>query len=263
MLSQTMSRLLLMLAVLLSASNVLAEQVLVAVASNFAKPMEEIATEFKKATGHNAELSFGASGKFVAQIENGAPFQVFLSADEKKPEKLTKSGFAIVGTQFTYALGKLVLWSAKPSYVDAEGKVLSMGNFKHLAIADPKLAPYGIAALEVLKGMGLTERVQTLLVLGENISQTQQFISTGNAELGFIALSQVIKDGKIGEGSGWVIPSDKYEPIRQDAVLLKTGVDNLAAKALLDFLKSDKALVIIKKYGYEFNTFAKNQSKVG
>ncbi|MGZ8191265.1 MAG: molybdate ABC transporter substrate-binding protein [Methylococcaceae bacterium] len=245
-----MMRLMLMLAVLLPASNVLSEQVLVAVASNFAKPMEKIAAEFKKTTGHSAELSFGASGKFVAQIENGAPFQVFLSADEKKPEKLTESGFAVAGTRFTYALGTLVLWSAKSGYIDAEGKVLSTGNFKHLAIPDPKLAPYGIAALEILKGMGLTERVQPLLVLGENISQTQQFISTGNAELGFIALSQVIKDGKIGEGSGWIIPTDKYTPIRQDAVLLKTGVDNPAAKALLDFLESDKALAIIKKYGY-------------
>ncbi|MDO9106583.1 MAG: molybdate ABC transporter substrate-binding protein [Methylovulum sp.] len=239
-----------MLVILLPASNVLAAQVLVAVASNFTKPMEEIAAEFKQSTGHSAELSFGASGKFVAQIENGAPFQVFLSADEKKPEKLTESGFAVVGTRFTYAVGKLVLWSAKPGYVDAEGKVLSTGTFKHLAIADPKLAPYGAAALEVLKALGLEERTRPLLVLGENISQAQQFISTGNAELGFIALSQVIKDGKIGEGSGWIIPSDKYALIRQDAVLLKTGVDNPAAHALLEYLKSAKALAIIEKYGY-------------
>lgn len=250
MLSQTMGRFLAVLAVLLASSNALAGQVLVAVASNFAKPMEEIAVEFKKATGHNAELSFGASGKFAAQIENGAPFQVFLSADEKKPEKLTASGFAVAGTRFTYALGTLVLWSAKPGYIDAEGKVLSAGGFKHLAIPDPKLAPYGVAALDVLKSMGLTERVQSLLVLGENISQAQQFISTGNAELGFIALSQVIKNGKIGEGSGWLIPTDKYAPIRQDAVLLKAGIDNPAAQALLDFLKSGKVLAIIEKYGY-------------
>jgi len=250
MLSQMMFRLLFMLAVLLPASNALAGQVLVAVASNFSKPMEEIAAEFKKATGHSAELSFGASGKFVAQIENGAPFQVFLSADEKKPEKLTESGFAVAGTRFTYAVGKLVLWSAKPGYVDADGKVLSTGVFKHLAIADPKLAPYGVAALEVLKALGVEERTKPLLVLGENISQAQQFISTGNAELGFIALSQVIKDGKIGEGSGWIVPADKYAPIRQDAVLLKTGADNPAAHALLDFLESDKALAIIEKYGY-------------
>lgn len=202
MLIQLLNRSLLMLAVLLPASPVFADQVLVAVASNFAKPMEEIATEFKKATGHSADLSFGASGKFVAQIENGAPFQVFLSADEKKPEKLTESGFAVPGTRLTYALGTLVLWSAKPGYVDDQGKVLADGDYKHLAIADPKLAPYGIAALDVLDHLGLTERTKPLLVLGENISQTQQFISTGNAELGFIALSQVIKDGKIGEGSG-------------------------------------------------------------
>ncbi|MDP2902301.1 MAG: molybdate ABC transporter substrate-binding protein [Methylovulum sp.] len=251
MLLQILKRLLLlMLVVLLPTANVLAGQVLVAVASNFAKPMEEIALEFKKTTGHSAELSFGASGKFVAQIENGAPFQVFLSADEKKPEKLTESGFAVAGTQFTYALGKLVLWSAKLGYIDAEGKVLSAGNYKHLAIADPKLAPYGAAALEVLNGLGLEGRTKPLLVLGENISQTQQFICTGNAELGFIALSQVIKDGKIGEGSGWIVPADNYALIRQDAILLKTGADNPAAKALLDFLASDKALSIIEKYGY-------------
>lgn len=250
MLSQTIGRLLLMLIVSLPVSNVLAAEVLVAVASNFAKPMEEIAAEFSKATGHSAELSFGASGKFAAQIENGAPFQVFLSADEKKPEKLAESGFAVADTRFTYALGTLVLWSAKPGYVDAEGKVLATGGFKHLAIPDPKLAPYGVAALDVLKHLGVAERIQPLLVLGENISQTQQFISTGNAELGFIALAQVIKDGKIGEGSGWIVPPENYAPIRQNAVLLKTGIDNPAARALLDFLKSGKALAIIEKYGY-------------
>lgn len=250
MLAQTMSRFLAVLAMLLPSSNALSSQVLVAVASNFAKPMEEIAAEFKKATEHSAELSFGASGKFAAQIENGAPFQVFLSADEKKTEKLAASGFAVVGTRFTYALGTLVLWSAKPGYVDAEGKVLSTGGFKHLAIPDPKLAPYGVAALDVLKSIGVTERMQPLLVLGENISQTQQFISTGNAELGFIALAQVIKDGKIGEGSGWIVPQGSYAPIRQDAVLLKAGIDNPAAQALLDFLKSGKVLAIIEKYGY-------------
>lgn len=250
MLIQIVGRLFLMSAMVLPTATVFADQVLVAVASNFAKPMEEIAAEFKKATGHSAELSFGASGKFVAQIENGAPFQVFLSADEKKPEKLTESGFAVGGTQFTYALGTLVLWSAKPGYVDAEGKVLSTDSFKHLAIADPKLAPYGVAALDVLDHLGLAGHVKPLLVLGENISQTQQFISTGNAELGFITLSQVIKDGKIGEGSGWIIPADSYTPIRQDAILLKNGDDNPAAIALLDFLESAKALAIIKKYGY-------------
>jgi len=250
MLMQPLSRLLLIFVAALPATHVFADEVLVAVASNFAKPMEEIASAFKKATGHSAQLSFGASGKFVAQIENGAPFEVFLSADEKKPEKLTESGFAVPGTRFTYALGTLVLWSAKPGYVDAEGKVLATGDYKHLVIADPKLAPYGAAALDVLDHLGLTERVKPLLVLGENISQAQQFISTGNAELGFIALSQVMKDGKIGGGSGWIIPADKYTPIRQNAILLKKGADNPAALALLDFLESAKTLAIIKRYGY-------------
>lgn len=227
-----------------------AESVLVAVAANFTKPMEEIAAEFTKETGHQAELSFGASGKFVAQIENGAPFQVFLSADEQKPKKLVESQFAVAGTQFTYGLGRLILWSAKSDMIDEQGKVLSSGNFKHLAIADPKLAPYGEAAMMVLNKLGLEERVKPLLVLGENINQTQQFISTGNAELGFVAVSQVVKDGKITEGSGWIVPSELYAPIRQDAVLLKNGATQPAALALLDFLKTAKAQTIIEKYGY-------------
>ena len=243
-------RLLLILSAFITTKTVSAESVLVAVAANFTKPMEEIAAEFTKETRHQVELSFGASGKFVAQIENGAPFQVFLSADEQKPKKLIDSQFAVAGTQFTYSLGRLVLWSAKPDFIDQQGKVLSSGNFKHLAIADPKLAPYGEAAMTVLKKLGLEERIKPLLVLGENITQTQQFISTGNAELGFIAVSQVIKDGKISEGSGWIVPSELYAPIRQDAVLLKNGATHPAALALLDFLKSAKAQAIIEKYGY-------------
>ena len=247
---QKIIRLLLALLLLVSASTAFAEKVLVAVATNFTSAMEEIVVEFNKATGHSTEFSFGASGKLAAQIENGAPFQVFLSADDQKPKKLLASGFAVADSQFTYALGTLVLWSAKPGFIDEAGKVLANGNFKHLAIADPKLAPYGEAAVAVLKNLGLEERTKPLLVLGENISQTQQFISTGNAELGFIALSQVIKDGKIGEGSGWIVPATLYPAIHQDAVLLKTGINNPAASELLAFLKSAKALAIIEKYGY-------------
>ncbi|MEI6069283.1 MAG: molybdate ABC transporter substrate-binding protein [Methylococcaceae bacterium] len=224
---------------------------LVAVAANFSKPMTEIAAEFEKSTGHSAKLSFGSSGKFVSQLENGGPFEVLLSADEKGPQKLVDDGLALENSRFVYALGKLVLWSAKPGYVDDQEKILTTGGFKHLALADPKLAPYGAAAVEVLKKLGLFDKLQPLFVQGENIAQTLQFVSTGNAELGFVALSQVIENGKIASGSGWLIPSDYYAPIRQGAVLLKKGAENPAATALLDYLKSAQALAIIKKYGYD------------
>jgi molybdate transport system substrate-binding protein len=224
---------------------------LVAVAANFSKPMTEIAAGFEKATGHSAHLSFGSTGKFVSQMENGGPFEVLLAADEKGPQKLVQDGLAVPNTQFTYALGKLVLWSATPGYVDDQGKILTTGGFKHLALADPKLAPYGAAAVEVLKKMSLMEKLQPLFVQGENIAQTYQFVSTSNAELGFVALSQVIEKGKIATGSGWIIPGDYYAPIRQGAVLLKKGAENPAAPALLDYLKSAPALAIIEKYGYD------------
>jgi len=223
---------------------------LVAVAANFTKPMTEIAALFHKATGHTAELSFGSSGKIASQLEQGAPFAVFLSADEDKPAKLAQAGLTVPGSRFTYALGTLVLWSAKPGFVDDQGQVLSSGKFKHIALADPKLAPYGAAAMAVLAEMGLADTLKPLLVLGENISQTHQFISTGNAELGFVALSQVIDNGKIGQGSGWVIPADRHAPIRQDAVLMKTGAENPAATALLKFMQSPEAKAIIERYGY-------------
>ncbi len=239
------------LCLLLACSISQAATTLVAVASNFTKPMTEIAEAFEKATGHRANLSFGASGKFVAQLENGGPFEVFLSADEKNPKKLAQDGFAVADSQLTYAIGKLVLWSATPNYVDDQGQILSKGGFKHLALADPKLAPYGAAAVTFMQNTGLYDQLQPLFVQGENIAQTQQFISTGNAELGFIALSQVIENGKIGSGSGWIVPADKHKAIRQDAILLKTGVENPAAPALLKFLKSPEALAIIRKYGYD------------
>jgi len=251
MLLTTLSRVLILLALLLVGQTSWAASVLVAVAANFSKPMTEIAAEFEKATGHSAKLSFGSSGKFVSQIENGGPFEVLLSADEKGPQKLVQSGLAVPSSQFTYALGKLVLWSAKPGYVDDQGKILTTGGFKHLALADPKLAPYGRAAFDVLEKMGLMEKLQPLFVQGENIAQTYQFVSSANAELGFIALSQVIENGKIVNGSGWIIPGDYYAPIRQSAVLMKKGAENPAAAALLDYLKSAPALAIIEKYGYD------------
>jgi molybdate transport system substrate-binding protein len=239
------------LALLLVGQTSGAATVLVAVAANFSKPMTEIAAEFEKATGHSAKLSFGSSGKFVSQLENGGPFEVLLSADEKGPQKLVQDSLAVANSQFTYALGRLVLWSATPGYVDDQGKILTTGDFKHLALADPKLAPYGAAAVEVLQKQGLFEKLQPLFVQGENIAQTYQFISTANAELGFVALSQVFENGKIATGSGWIIPGDYYAPIRQGAVLMKQGAENPAAPALLNYLKSAPALAIIEKYGYD------------
>ncbi len=229
----------------------MAADVHVAVAANFTAPIKQIAAEFEKETGHKVVLSFGASGKFYAQIKNGAPFQLFLSADDEKPAQLVKDGLAVADSRFTYAIGTLVLWSAKPGFVDAKGEVLNKGTFNKIAIANPKLAPYGTAAIELLTKRGLLAAIAPKFVQGENISQTFQFVSTGNAELGFIALSQVMKDGKVTSGSAWIVPGALHSPIRQDAVLLAVGKDNAAAKALLDYVKSDKAKKIIRSYGYE------------
>ena len=245
------SRTVITLALLLFGQASWSATVLVAVAANFSKPMTEIVSQFEKATGHSAKLSFGSSGKFVSQLENGGPFEVLLSADEKGPEKLEQAGLTVPNSRFVYALGKLVLWSATPNFVDDKGKILMTSNFKHLALADPKVAPYGAAAIDVLKKMKLFEKLQPMFVQGENIAQTYQFISTANAELGFLALSQVIKNGKIVGGSSWIIPDNLHAPIRQGAVLMKIGAENPAARALIDYLKSIPALAIIKKYGYD------------
>ena len=227
-----------------------AADVQVAVAANFTAPMQRIAAEFAKDSGHKAVLAFGATGKFHAQISNGAPFEVLLAADEETPTRLEQDRLAVPGTRFTYAIGKLVLWSARDGYVDAQGKVLGGGRFSHLAIANPKTAPYGAAAVEVLKKLGQYERLQGKIVQGENIAQTWQFAGSGNAELGFVALSQVWRDGKFTSGSGWIVPANLYSPIRQDAVLLTKGGANPAARALLAYLKSDKAKDIIRGFGY-------------
>jgi len=229
----------------------LAAEVQVAVAANFTAPMQKIAADFEKATGHKAALSFGATGKFYAQIKNGAPFEVLLAADDETPAKLEKEGFAVNGSRFTYAIGQLALWSAKPGYVDDKGAVLKQGAFDHLALANPKLAPYGAAAVETLTKLGLLGSIESKFVQGENIAQTFQFISTGNAELGFVALSQVYEGGKLKSGSGWLVPSALHTPIRQDAVVLTPGKDNPAVAALLKFLKTDQARAVIKSYGYE------------
>lgn len=231
------------------ASSAHADEISVAVAANFTAPMQAIAAGFEKETGHKVQAAYGATGKFYAQIRNGAPFEVLLSADEETPARLIKENAAVAGSRFTYAIGKLVLWSAKPAIVDGAGAVLKAGGFNHLAIANPKLAPYGAAAVEVMKGLGVYASVQPKIVTGESIAQTHQFISTGNALLGFVALSQVLKDGKI-DGSSWIVPATLYAPIRQDAVILEKGKGKPAAEALMQYLKSDKARAIIQSFGY-------------
>ncbi len=228
----------------------LADEVQVAVAANFTAPMKTIAADFEKDTGHKAQLAFGSTGKFYAQIRNGAPFQMLLAADDETPSRMEKEGLVMAGSRITYAIGTLVLWSAKPGFVDGKGEVLGKGGFEHLAIADPKLAPYGAAAMETLTRMGMADKLQAKMVHGENIGQTFQFVKTGNAELGFVALSQVMKDGKLAEGSAWVVPSNMHQPIRQDAAILTGGKGNAAAEALMKYLKGPKALAVIKSYGY-------------
>lgn len=228
-----------------------AGSVQVAVASNFAAPMQAIAAAFARDTGHRAKLAFGSSGKFYAQIKNGAPFEVLLSADDETPARLEREALAVADTRFTYAVGRLVLWSAKPDVVDARGAVLQQGGHAHLAIANPRVAPYGAAAVEVLHQLGVLEAVKSRFVQGENIAQTHQFVASGNAELGFVALSQVMKDGRLGAGSAWIVPASLHAPLRQDAVMLLKGKDNAAARALLAYLKSGTAKQIIRGFGYD------------
>lgn len=236
---------------LLTLNSAWADEVQVAVAANFTAPIQAIAKDFEKDTGHKLVASFGATGQFYAQIKNGAPFEVFLSADDTTPEKLENEGETVKGSRFTYAIGTLALWSPKEGYVDAKGDVLKKNDYKHLSIANPKAAPYGLAATQVLAKLNLTEATKGRLVEGQNITQAFQFVSTGNAELGFVALSQIYKDGKVSSGSAWIVPANLHDPIRQDAVILNKGKDNAAAKALVDYLKGPKAAEVIKSFGYE------------
>ncbi|MFG0582283.1 molybdate ABC transporter substrate-binding protein [Pseudomonas sp. zjy_9] len=235
---------------LVFAGSTLADEVKVAVAANFTAPMQAIAPEFEKATGHKLVAAFGATGQFYAQIRNGAPFEVFLAADDSTPGKLESEGLTVEGSRFTYAIGGLVLWSAAADYLDGSAAALKAGQFKHLSIANPKAAPYGLAATQVLDKLGLSEALRGKLVEGQNITQAHQFVSSGNAELGFVALSQVYKDGKVSSGSAWIVPGDMYEPIKQDAVILKPGANNPAASALVDYLKGPEAARIIESFGY-------------
>lgn len=226
-----------------------AEQAQVAVASNFAAPMKILAAQFQQATGHTLVLSTGATGKFYAQIKNGAPFDVLLAADDEVPDRLVREGAG--SGRFTYAIGKLALWSAQPGLVDGTSAVLKQNRFQRLAVANPKLAPYGAAAGEVLARLGLAGAVRGRLVIGENIAQTYQFVASGNADLGFVALSQVMQDNTLASGSAWIVPNDLHAPIRQDALLLNHGAHNAAARALLEYLKSPSARAVIKRYGYD------------
>jgi molybdate transport system substrate-binding protein len=220
----------------------------VAVAANFSEPAKEIAAAFAKATGHEAKLSFGASGQFYTQIANGAPFQVFLSADEERPAKAEADGLAVKGTRFTYAVGRLALYSKTPGLVDARGAILKSGRFEKLSIADPVTAPYGAAAVEVMKKRGVYDRLKPKIVQGNSIAQAFQFVQTGAAEVGFVALSQIVQTK---DGSRWIVPAGEHAPIVQQAVLLKTGENEPAAKAFLDYLKTPAAKAVIRRYGYE------------
>jgi molybdate transport system substrate-binding protein len=240
-----MRTLLYALTLLLAGAPAAAGEVKAAVAANFTAAMKEIAPAFEAATGHTLVASYGSTGKIYAQIKNGAPFEVFLAADQKRPQMLEEEGVA--SGRFTYAVGRLVLWSADPDLVDAEGAVLKSGSFRHLAIANPVTAPYGAAAMQVIERLGLQDALEPKLVRGDNIAQTYQFVATKNAELGFVALAQVALDPA---GSRWSVPAELHDPIRQDAVLLDKGKDNPAAVALMEYLKGPEARAVIERFGY-------------
>jgi molybdate transport system substrate-binding protein len=224
-----------------------ADEIKVAVASNFSAA-RVLAGGFEQATGHQVTLVFGSTGKHYTQILNGAPFDVFLAADALHPTRLENGGRGVAGSRFTYAVGSLALWSLDEGLVDSEGRALLDGRFRHLAIAHPRLAPYGAAAREVLTAMGLWEPLGSRLVRGENVAQAFQFVASGNAELGFVALSQVERGGRaIVDGSFWKVPTELHQPIEQQALLLR---NRDVARGFLRFLRSDEARAIIRQYGY-------------
>ncbi|MBF0341748.1 MAG: molybdate ABC transporter substrate-binding protein [Magnetococcales bacterium] len=231
-----------------------ADVVSVAVAANFSTPMKVIVAEFARDTGHQAEPSFGATGKLHTQIVHGAPFEMLLAADDVTCGKLVQAGLAMEQTRRTYAVGRLVLWSSRPGFVDDRGEILKSGDFRHLALAAPRLAPYGAAAIETLTALGLVDKLQSRFVQGENIAQAYQFITSGNAELGFVALSQVMVDGGIREGSAWIVPEASHRPLRQEAVILKRGENRPAALAFLDYLTGPRAQTVLQAFGYRLET---------
>jgi molybdate transport system substrate-binding protein len=229
----------------------LAGEVMVAVAANFTAPLMRIAEAFERATGHRVVAAYASTGKLHAQIAQGAPFEVLLSADASTPVRLEAEGRAVAGTRFTYATGRLALWSREAGVVDADGQVLRRALVTRLAVADPKVAPYGAAAMQVLRRLGLDDRLAPRLVTGQSIAQTWQFVATGNATMGFVSLSQVMQDGRLTRGSAWVVLSELHDPILQDAVLLRPGQGRDAALALMRFLRSEEARRIIRDFGYE------------
>ncbi|BCK87065.1 molybdate-binding protein ModA [Sideroxyarcus emersonii] len=230
----------------------MAGEISVAVASNFAAPMERLVPLFQKESGHTVKVSLGASSKLYAQIRGGAAFDVFLSADEEFPKRLLQEGSAVGGSRFVYATGRLVLWSAQPNLVDDNGAVLNKGNFSALAIANPLSSPYGVAAKETLTKLIMWNSIQDKLTRGDTVAQTYQLAATEKADLAFIALSQVMRDGKVTQGSWWIVPPELHKPIRQSAVLLSLAKDPVAAKAFLAFLQSEKARAVMRGFGYEF-----------
>ncbi|MBK6867316.1 MAG: molybdate ABC transporter substrate-binding protein [Burkholderiales bacterium] len=246
----TLRRLSALMAALAFSAAAQAEVVQIAVAANFTAPAKALAEIFARTSGHQAQLSFGATGAFYTQIKQGAPFDILLAADDERPARLEKEGDTVAGSRFTYAIGQLVLWSAKPGFVDDQGAVLKGGHFAKIAIANPKLAPYGAAAVEAMDKLGLTAALQPKLVTGESIGQTYNFIATGNADLGFVALAQVLDGGKLKSGSAWVVPAQHHAPIIQDAVILKRAAGNPAAKAWMDLMRTPQAKEFIRSYGY-------------
>ncbi|MGY8810457.1 MAG: molybdate ABC transporter substrate-binding protein [Pseudomonadales bacterium] len=240
-----------LLCFLLPSAGALADEVKVAVATNFTAPMQVIAAAFEQDTGHQLKASFGSTGQLYAQITHGAPFDVFMAADDSTPAKLESEGETVEGSRFTYATGALALWSAQPNLVDDAGAVLRSDSFKHLAIANPKTAPYGLAANQVMAAQGLLEQLTPRLVEGQSIGQAYQFVASGNAELGFVALSQVYRDGKLSGGSAWLVPAELHDPIHQDAVMLRKAAHNPAAQALMNYLHDERAAGIIRSFGYQ------------
>lgn len=223
-----------------------AADLLVAVAANFAAPMNVLATQFERQTGHRLVLSFGATGQFYAQIRHGAPFAVLLAADDEVPKKLEAEGLGVAGTRQTYATGRLVLWSARPGLVDAQGQILRSTLPGRIALANPKLSPYGRAGRQVMDRLGLTGQT----VEAAHIGQAYQFVASGNAPLGFLALSQVFEDGRLREGSAWIVPETLHTPIVQQAVILQPGRTQPAAAALMEYLRSAQARAVMAHYGY-------------
>ena len=234
---------------LLHVSDALAQELRIAVASNFLLPLKELSRKFKESTRHKVVVISGSTGKLYAQIKQGAPFDILMAADSLRPELLEKEGIGVPGSRFTYAVGRLALWSADSTLpLKNDLQVLNHKNFRYLAIANRKTAPYGKAAEQVLRKKGFWEQIQNRLVRGENISQTFQFVMTGNADIGLIALSQLRKNQ--GLGFSWIVPQEWHDPIQQQGILLKRAKTNKAARQFLNFIKSNRIQKQIESYGY-------------